>query len=336
MLESARATLHPEWYHGRHQKRPFFEGWYYKLVDRSEKHRYAIIPGISRGEDASKDHAFIQLLDGVTGRMVYNRYPVEEFLSSTSRFDIHIGPNRFTPRQVSLSIDLPESRVRGELSFAGLVPWPVTLASPGIMGWYAWVPFMECYHGIVSVDHEIAGSLDLDGERVDFTGGRGYSEKDWGRSFPAAWVWCQSNHFDLPGTSLTASVAVIPWLRGAFPGFIVGLWHENVLHRFATYTGARVEHLSIGEREITWVLRDRSKRLEMQLVRAEGAELRAPSKMSMDRRTAETLNATVEVRLTEVAPFGPRTVFSGRGRNAGLEAAGDLELLAGMLGGRVA
>ena len=23
------------------------------------------------------------------------------------------------------------------------------------MGWYAWVPFMECYHGVLSLDHTI-------------------------------------------------------------------------------------------------------------------------------------------------------------------------------------
>ncbi|MCW5857485.1 MAG: hypothetical protein KIS63_04285 [Caldilineales bacterium] len=26
-------------------------------------------------------------------------------------------------------------------------------------------------------------------------------EKDWGQSFPAAWVWMQTNHFGAAGTS---------------------------------------------------------------------------------------------------------------------------------------
>ncbi|MCK7537696.1 MAG: tocopherol cyclase family protein [Marinilabiliales bacterium] len=32
---------------------------------------------------------------------------------------------------------------------------------------------------------------------ADFSGGRGYIEKDWGHSFPSAYVWMQSNHFQL-------------------------------------------------------------------------------------------------------------------------------------------
>lgn len=33
--------------------------------------------------------------------------------------------------------------------------WPVTLANPGVMGPYSFVPFMECNHGILSMDHAL-------------------------------------------------------------------------------------------------------------------------------------------------------------------------------------
>lgn len=60
----------------------------------------------------------------------------------------------------------------------------MTVRSPGIMGWYAWVPTMECYHGVVSLDHAISGKLMIEDQAHDFNGGRGYIEKDWGKSFP--------------------------------------------------------------------------------------------------------------------------------------------------------
>ena len=63
------------------------------------------------------------------------------------------------------------------------------------MGPYTFAPFMECYHGVLSFDHTIAGSLAVDGQELDFTGGHGYIEKDWGQAFPKAWIWTQSNHF---------------------------------------------------------------------------------------------------------------------------------------------
>ncbi len=115
------------------------------------------------------------------------------------------------------------------------------------MGPYSFAPFMECYHGVLSFDHDMNGTLIMNGESVNFDGGRGYIEKDWGRAFPRAWVWGQSNHFDHPGTSITISVATIPWLRTSFRGFIIGLWHDRKLYRFATYTGA-TDHESAIDR----------------------------------------------------------------------------------------
>lgn len=327
MRQFLRATLHPEWYHGHHRKPPLFEGWYYKLIDRSERHRYAVIPGVFLGTDAQTSHAFVQVLDGMTGETTYHRYPVGEFWAAEEDFDVRVGPNRFTLDHISLQIEAPERTLTGALHFTGLTPWPVKPTSPGIMGWYAWVPFMECYHGVLSLDHEIEGALTVGGERVDFAGGRGYIEKDWGRSFPAAWVWLQTNHFAQPRTSLTASVAMIPWVGRAFRGFIIGLWHGQELHRFATYTGARVEKLTISENEVTWVVRDRHHRLEMVAHRTQAGLLRGPSEADMGMRVPETLQATVAVHLSALAGGEERTLFEGTGRNAGLEVAGDLPRL---------
>jgi tocopherol cyclase len=108
------------------------------------------------------------------------------------------------------------------------------MLSPGAMGWYTFLPFMQTYRGILSLDHRMEGSLTIDLEKIDFSDGRGTMEKNWGKAFPRAYIWIQSNHFSTPGTSLTASVATIPWLGSWFRGFIVGLWHNDKLYRFTT------------------------------------------------------------------------------------------------------
>ncbi len=324
MIRWIRSTLNPSAYHGHGKKPPFFEGWYFKVVDAGEEHRYSIIPGIFLSDDRQKQHAFVQLLDGVSGRTTYHAYPAEDFWAAEGRFDVRIGPNRFTADHLRLQIESPERSINGELRFNELTPWPVTLTAPGIMGWYAWVPFMETFHAVVSLDHRIGGALRIDGQPIDFTGGRGYTEKDWGKSFPEAWLWFQTNHFGEPGTSLTASVAIIPWLFRAFPGFIAGLWHEGRLYRFATYNGARIEALDIGDEQVRWTVREGRYRLEMRATRAEGGLLHAPTTVDMDRRIAETLEATVEVALYDLRESGRRPIFEGLGRCAGLEAAGEL------------
>jgi hypothetical protein len=169
--------------------------------------------------------------------------------------------------------------------------------------------------------------LAVDGETLDFSGGRGYIEKDWGRSFPSAWIWYQTNHFDRPGTSLTASLAVIPWIGRSFPGFIIGLWHNAVLYRFATYTGARIQELDINNEEIRLVVQDKAHRLEMSARRAGGSLLHAPTTVDMGRRITETLDAKIRVQLFEIDGWRRHRLFEGTGRNSGLEAAGDLDRL---------
>ena len=316
-----RSTISPAMYHGFGKKPPYFEGWYYKLVSEDGKHRLAVVPGVILGETA---HAFIQVLDGVSGYTAYHTFPIDSFWASKNDFDIRIGENRFTVDQVDLNISDEFGKVQGSLKFQGGTPWPGSLVSPGIMGWYAWVPRMECYHGVLSFDHLIQGSLQINQTAIDFGGGHGYIEKDWGQSFPAAWVWFQTNHFSTPGSCLTASVAIIPWMRSAFRGFIIGFWHQRQLFRFATYTGAKIEKLEIGEHLVAWVVGDDRYRLEMVVRQAPGGLLLGPTKVEMGKRVPETLSAKVDLRLSD---RGQNILFEGQGNFAGLEVNGEIDRL---------
>lgn len=319
MINLFENTLHPERYHGRGKRPPFFEGWYFKLIDASTQNRLAVIPGVFL---SGNPHAFVQVLDGETGQAWYHEYPLDQFWAARDRFEVHIGANRFTPDFVSLNIKRPNQTLFGELRLGGLTPWPTTVTSPGIMGWYAWVPTMECYHGVVSLDHQIYGTLEIDGTAVDFTGGRGYTEKDWGQSFPSAWIWMQTNHFETVGTSLSASIALIPWRSSQFPGFIVGFWHDGTLYRFATYTGAKVEELIVTDELVKWTMADKQHRLRIEAQRGEQRQfglLKGPTTVEMGKRVAESLTATVRVQLSELKGGREATLFVGNGRFAGLE-----------------
>lgn len=319
-------TLHPAWYHGHGQKPPFFEGWYYKLVDAAGEASYAIIPGVILGEDPAQEQAFIQVLDGSSGEATYHVYPRTLFWASRNSFDVRIGPNRFNDRLLEIDIDDDQRIIRGRIHFKGLKPWPVSLRAPGIMGWYAWVPFMETYHGVVSLDHALAGELDVGYDSPTFDGGRGYIEKDWGSAFPEGYIWMQTNHFETVGTSLTASIAKIPWLGGSFPGFIVGLLHQGRLYRFATYTGAETERLEVSDSQITWIIRDKYRRLRLEAQRSAGGLLYGPQRTGMARQISETLQASVSVQLQEWRTQ-ERLIFAGTGRHAGLEVNGELDTL---------
>lgn len=319
-------VLHPERYHGQRKRPPFFEGWYFKMISPDRGSRFAVIPGIFLSDDPERHHAFIQVFDGVSGAVSYHRFPADQFAASRDSFSVTIGANHFSLDSISLNIADSLRTVQGKLYFGRAIPWPVSLREPGVMGWFGWMPFMECYHGVLGMDHQVTGTLEVDGIAHDFNGGRGYIEKDWGKSFPGGWVWMQSNHFEQAGVSFTASIAITPFLSRWFPGFLAGLWHEGRFHRFATYTGAATEKLAISEHAVTWVVSDRKLRLEILGTRAETSILPGPDRIDMEKRVPETLKASIELCLTDLSN-GRREMFSGKGECAGLEVAGDVEKL---------
>ena len=324
-----RGVRHPEAFHGEGIDHGFFEGWYVKLVTADRAARWAVIPGIFRGlggDGHARDESFVQVLDGLTGRSWYHRYPASEFWASDRSFEVWVGSNRFGVDGVTL--DLPQ--LRGRIGYVTpLVPWPVTLREPGILGPFGLVPFMECFHGVVSFGHALAGSLDVEGAPTSFDAGRGYIEKDWGRSFPAGYVWMASNHVDAStgdgsDASLVASVAIIPWLRRSFRGSIIGLRPGGRLHRWTTYNGSREDRLTIDDTHVRWTVRGPDGTLELDAERVRGGLLHAPLRTAMHRRVEETLDARVQLRQRD--PEG-RVLLEGAAECAGLEVFGDTDRL---------
>jgi hypothetical protein len=223
MWNRIRNIWRPENFHYSHKLgrvADCFEGWYFKIVDPEGRYPLAVIPGVFLGGDA---HAFVQVLDGRRGQSWYHRYPIADFEASPVCFDVRIAGNRFRSDGFSLHID-PKGEsggpaIRGRLELGPWSRWPVTAVSPGVMGPYSFAPRMQCYHGILSLDHELRGALVADDRTLSFDGGRGYLEKDWGQGFPLGYVWTQSNHFDRDGICVTASVATVPWVTGATPAW---------------------------------------------------------------------------------------------------------------------
>jgi hypothetical protein len=321
MKRYIQSTMRPAAYHGHGKQAPFFEGWYFKIVDASQQQTWAIIPGIYMGVEPDQTQAFVMVLDGRTHEVAFHTYPATAFNASQRDFLVQIGPNVFSDR--FLTLNLPG--LSGHLRFENVVSWPITVRSPGIMGWYAWVPIMECYHGLVSLDHVLHGTLTADNSEIAFDGGRGYIEKDWGRNFPQTWIWIQSNHFETPGSCLTASVARIPWFGTEFPGFIIGLWHAGVLHRFTTYVGATIDEIAVTDETVSIVTRNRTHRLTITAQRAPTALLYGPKPgQGMVPFVQESLAAAVYVQLSRL---DGTIVWEGAGRNAGLELQGDLRKL---------
>jgi hypothetical protein len=313
----------PVIFQGATKTQRYFEGWYFKNVSADAGHIWSVIPGISI-RDRQKRHAFIQLIDGKTAQTWYIHYPFDSFSYSKSEFAVSIAGNHFSFKGINLNINSPENglQAKGAIGFQDIHPLKSTFFNPGIMGWYSFVPFMECNHGLVSMHHSLSGGLEINGDNLDFSGGRGYSEKDWGRSMPSAWIWMQSNHFaNRPEVSFMLSVAKIPWLGSSFTGFLCVLLLNGKIHRFATYTGAKLKNIQLENEMVSVEIESREQIIRVNASHAARGLLAAPVDGAMDRRIAESVDATIELAVKDRSG---KTLFSGTGNTAGLELVGDM------------
>ena len=222
---------------------------------------------------------------------------MDDLKASDKKFEITIGGSSFRIDEMRLNLEQGGDRIVASISFKDMYPWPVKLLSPGVMGWYAFVPGMECYHGILSMDHAIEGFVEAEGIRTDLRGSRDYIEKNWGASMPSSWIWMQTNHFDRVGISLSGSIAKIPWLGNYFTGYIFGFLYDKKLYEFTTYSGAKVTGLDVTDDSIRIRLENKVYRLDIDADRSEGVELPAPRLGEMTAKFNESLRSSINVTL---------------------------------------
>lgn len=297
----SRRLFHPEYFQGQRKKKHYFEGWYFKCISADRKRAIAIIPGMAIDPQGAH-HAFIQVINAVSGKTHYFHFPYDQFDSALDRFAIRIGENQFDASGISLSVQTPEGQIAGQLGFSDVHLFPTNWHSPGIMGPFSFIPFMECYHAIIHLFHTLHGSIELDGETLDFTGGTGYIEKDYGRSFPRTYLWLQASHFDNGDAAFVFSQARIPFLWFEFPGFFAYFTDFNgITCRFATYNRSNLVNWRVDpvNRTCSGELKGPSGIMRFSAQMAGGGRLRAPVDGLMDREIIESITAVVHVAITD-------------------------------------
>jgi hypothetical protein len=304
----------PEVFQGNLKKKNYFEGWYFKHVSNNLNHVWSFIPGISLTKNDS--HSFIQAINGITGYSEYISYNIDEFKWDKKSLNLKIGNSIFTEKFIDLNIQNDELQVAGHIEYSDNITYPGKLFSPGIMGWYSFVPFMECKHAIVSANHDLTGSLNIKGNEIDFNNGKGYIEKDWGTSFPEAWLWVQANNFNDHDSSFSFSVAKIPWLGKFFIGFIAFLYYSERFYMFSTYNNSVISEIGHSPGSICLELKNRDTRLVVNVTKSTFGELRAPVSGDMSRRIKESIDSEVILRMYDK---NDNLVYNDSSKRAGLE-----------------
>jgi len=309
--------FNPELFQGYKKKNRYFEGWYFKLVTKDQNYSIALIPGVSLNKLDS--HLFIQVFlienkDVPRLKTYYIKYPYQKDFYHPNEFKIQIGNSVFSKEHIWIDID-HGFKLKGEIKLSQMTNIHQSILSPNIMGLFGYLNFMECYHGVISMNHALDGFLTYDNIEIDFSLGKGYLEKDWGVSFPRAYVWLQSNHFKENDVSLMFSYADIPFLGFYFKGLISILTIDKKEYRFATYNFTKVCREEITANQVIYVLKKRKYRLEITATKKESVDLVSPKDGMMNNTIKEGLSGVLEIKLF----FKERLLYQGSGTHAGIE-----------------
>jgi hypothetical protein len=289
-------------FQGNMKNSGYFEGWYYKQVSPDEKTAVCMIPGVSLADDGA--HSFVQYIyikndeNGEKSiKTGYFRYGLDEFKFYNDPFKIKIADNVFTRSSISVKLEDQNLNIAGTLEFGSLTPIRKSVLSPNIMGFFAYFPGMECYHGIVSMNHTLRGKLKINHGEIDFNDGKGYIEKDWGTSFPKKYIWIQCNNFDNNDTSIFFSAADIPFMKSSIFGFICNLVTGGKEYRFATYNRSKLNIECATDNQIALTLENGKVKLRIEADRNNIGELIAPKRGKMQEIIKEGLVGGVKIYL---------------------------------------
>jgi hypothetical protein len=293
----------------------YFEGWYFKNSNGVDN--ISFIPGISINN--KKKCAFIQVI--TNNESYYFSYDIDCFSYNENPFYIKINDNYFSLDNIHIDInDIKQDIcIYGDIGYYNSININTCKYSPNIMGLFSYVPFMECNHAIINMKNKVNGELIINDNVINFKGGNGYIEKDYGCSFPKSYIWCQGNDFKNKDASFMLSIADIPFILFNFKGIICSLIVDNVEYRFATYNNSKIVKYDVRDNYLNIVLKKGHYYLDINCAFGDGLKLVAPVKGEMNKDIIESITEVVSVCLK----MDDEIIFEDSSRNCGLEIVYD-------------
>ncbi len=233
--------------------RPWYEWWYYKVVDPKSRRSFYWVYGVvnpwDQGSEMAGTRASVAMGSFDEKITLQKNYPLRDFHSSYDETLIQIDSNTATDQmlQGSLSDDQGNS-----------ASWNLTLKKVwgfNAMGWAMGIPrLLNIYWYPAQASARMSGTLNFNGTKIDLDNAPAYQDRNWGNSFPKWWAWIVSNQFEnSPGTVLAAGGGK-PKIAGQFEpyqGMSIGLLHEGVEYHFRPNDGDIVEtDISFGKWEV--------------------------------------------------------------------------------------
>lgn len=217
----------PNRFHGARKKKNFFESWYIKITDKENKYSYVFIIGIIKGKIKEEGNTFIHVLDGYNKKTYYLKYPKESFQVLNNPLRIIIDKNFFSLSEIKFSNNDSTLQIVGSLKFIDTIDLSNRRLNSG---WHVCI-----FNG------EIIGKLWINSIEMDFTGGKVYIDKTWGKRFLENYIIVQANNFLKSNVALTLLIGnkSLWWFN--CKTLIVGFLYGSNIYKFTTFNKSNVK-----------------------------------------------------------------------------------------------
>ena len=232
----------------------------------------------------------------------------------------NVANHEFSIRYIKMNHYDGNYQILGELRFVDVIPWPDSLLRPGSMGFYNFLPIPFRYQ-VICLYGEIVGSLLINNKEIDFTGGKVYIEKMWGKNYPRNYLWLQTADFPFPGTALSCRISRSKVMGIKRYLFFTAFYHDEKVYQFTTLNRSKLKVEELYRQfKLTFTYQDLERKIIMSYKPEEFVEWQGPYDGRLTLPVKQLLTGQVRVELTDL--FKNKVLFTGIGESAMLEIKG--------------
>ncbi|KAL9950658.1 hypothetical protein ACROYT_G043187 [Oculina patagonica] len=246
---------------------PFMEGWYSRIIDFESNHSFGILFGqvLMRKQGPHFKYYPLNMLSFIHSKgdgssmESFTVYPSSENIEVTVQGKpVTRNPDFKSPANFEWKAKpygyfrVTENETKfnftnvGGVTFIGVLgpPRPWGPGGEGPEGWIDHVPFLPLHWFVYSLGSEINYNWvnDDSGELLRGKRGLAHQEKNWGKSFPPAWIWAEG--VDGPsGSSFAVSLGVLGLETFDIPAHLIGYRSSAATLNFKPTNSVLSKHL---------------------------------------------------------------------------------------------
>jgi tocopherol cyclase len=331
-------------YHWNGFDRDFFEGWYFRVTLPEIRESFAFMYSIEDPSDTSHHSGGAVQILGIDEQYLSCSFPdSHQFWATTtslglgywSETKLAICPQLLSAADFDAQISqgyqatttlhqgiLPDQNCRWSYQILPVYGW----GQPGQLqqataGLLSYLPIFEPGWQILMAHGLATGWIEWQGQRYEFNQAPAYSEKNWGRSFPAQWFWVNCNSFDhTVGLAVTAGGGRRKVLWTTEEVGMIGIHYRDRFYEFAPWNSQMTWQIQTwGE----WRIQATNGDFQVELIGTTdlaGTMVNTPTEQGLVLCCRDTLKGLLSIDLQTLQG---QQIIKTNSNNAGLEVGGN-------------